>query len=63
MVIVTKYDIGDIVSISSIHDARIMGIKFYSGITYDIQYFNDNISVTYSAYEWELKLVEKFNKE
>ena len=63
MIIITQFDIGDTVSVGPIHDARIIGIKFYSGVTYDIQYFNDNMTVVYSAYEWELKLVEKMNKE
>jgi hypothetical protein len=62
MVLITQFDVGDTVMTGPIHEAKIVGIKFYSGITYDIQYWNDNTSITYSAYEWELKLVEKFNK-
>jgi hypothetical protein len=63
MVLITEYDIGDIVSVGPIHDARVIGIKFYNSITYDVQYFNDNVSVIYTAYDWELKMVDKFNKD
>ena len=59
MVIITQFDIGDTVSIGPIHEATIIGIKFYSGITYDINYWDDNKAIIYSAYEWELTLVEK----
>lgn len=59
MVIISQFDIGDKVSTGPIHDAIIIGIKFYSGITYDINYWDDNKSIVYSAYEWELSLVEK----
>jgi hypothetical protein len=63
MVIITEFDIGDTVSCGSIKDARIMGINMRQGITYAICYWDDNKSVKYTAYEWELQLVEKFNKD
>jgi len=59
MVIITKYDIGDIVICGPIHSATIIGIKFYSGITYDINYWDDTKTMQYATHEWELQLVEK----
>jgi hypothetical protein len=59
MVVITKFDIGDIVSTGPISNATVIGVKFYSGITYDINYWDDNKATVYSAYEWELELVRK----
>jgi hypothetical protein len=63
MVIITKFDIGDTVSTGPIHETVVIRIKFYSGITYDVNYWDENKSIIYTAYEWELSLVEKFNKD
>jgi hypothetical protein len=63
MVIVSEYDIGDIVSCGTINNARIMGISFRQALTYAITYWDDNKAIDYTAYDWELSLVEKFNKK
>jgi hypothetical protein len=40
-----------------------MGITFYAHVTYDINYWDDNKSIRYTAYEWELNLIEKFENK
>lgn len=62
MVIITKYDIGDTIKCGPV-EGVIIGLTFYSGLTYAITYWDDNRAVDYTAYEWELQLVEKFNKD
>jgi hypothetical protein len=63
MVLITEYDIGDKVDCGPIKDARILSIQFRQGITYGITYWDDNKAIDYTAYDWELKIVEKFNKD
>lgn len=59
MILVTQFDIGDIVSIGPILEATVIGISYRSAITYDITYWNDRVSNNYTAWEWELTLVQK----
>ena len=59
MVIVTKFDIGDTVRCGPISEAFVTGIQFHSTITYEITYWHDEIATNYTAWDWELALIEK----
>jgi len=63
MVIVTEYDVGDTVSCGTINIAKVVGINFRQALTYTITYWDDNKAIDYTAYDWELSLIEKFNKD
>jgi len=60
LVIITEYDIGDLVNCGPI-EGNVIGVKYFSGLIYDINYWDDNKSTVYSAYSWELKLLQKGN--
>ena len=60
MILFTEYDIGDLVKCGPI-EGLITGINFRSAITYLITYWDENKAIDYTAYSWELKLLQKGN--
>lgn len=59
MIIISKFDIGDVVKCGPIDDGVVTGIVYGSTITYTVTYWNDRTSNTYTAWEWELTLIER----
>ena len=60
MVVMTKYDIGDLVRVGTV-EGRIMRMVIQSTTVYEVGYWVDSEPKAYSAYEWELELIEKAN--
>jgi hypothetical protein len=59
MMIATKFDIGDVVKCGPHIEARITRIIVGMSLTYIVSYWVDGHPCEYTAYDWELSLVEK----
>lgn len=62
MLITTKFDIGDKVLLAGNIDAVIIRIMISpTGMGYECQYWDDRKSISYIAYDFEIKLVESIS--
>lgn len=57
MLITTKFDIGDDVKVGP-HSGKIGRIFIGQSITYEILYWNDGSAHEYSAFDFEIELIE-----